>query len=163
MESWFVVRTKANAEKKVHERLLALEVDSFLPLYTTLRQWSDRKKKVQVPYIPGHVFVRCLPKDLVQVYNVSGISHVLSEFGKPAVVRDVEISNLRILCEQESWSTVELATKLEKGTEVEVLAGPFKGLFGIVVKDGKSSRVHLNFDQLGMSVVVNIDKLKVIE
>lgn len=155
-----MVRTKANAEKKVCERLLQLEMDAFLPLYTTLRQWSDRKKKVQVPYIPGHVFVRCAAHELGQVYTVAGISHVLNEFGKPAIVRDLEITNLRILCAQADWSTVEIAHKLEKGTEVTVQEGPFKGLVGIVTQDSKGSRVYLAFKQIGMSVVLHLSQLQ---
>lgn len=160
MTYWFVIRTKSNAEKKVHERLLALGLDSFLPVYSTLRQWSDRKKKVSVPYIPGHVFVNCLPKELTLIYQVPGVSHVLTEFGKPAVVRDVEIANLRILCAQAEWSTVKLATKLEKGTEVAVEEGPFKGLVGVVTRDSKGSKVYLLFKQIGMSVVLNLHQVK---
>jgi hypothetical protein len=43
--NWFVVYTKPLTEKKVADRLCLLGIESYLPLYTTIRQWSDRKKK----------------------------------------------------------------------------------------------------------------------
>ena len=48
-KKWLVVKTKPNAEKKVAERLALKELEVYLPLYTTVKQWSDRKKKVQKP------------------------------------------------------------------------------------------------------------------
>lgn len=56
--AWFALYTMPRTEKKVHARLASKGVDVYLPLVTTVRQWSDRKKKVQVPLIPSIVFVR---------------------------------------------------------------------------------------------------------
>ena len=44
--NWYAIYTNSRAEKKVHQNLLLEGYSSFLPLKTTLRQWSDRKKKV---------------------------------------------------------------------------------------------------------------------
>ena len=43
---WLVAYTRMHHEKKVQERLTALDIESFLPIHTEVRQWSDRKKKV---------------------------------------------------------------------------------------------------------------------
>jgi hypothetical protein len=39
---WYVVKTNSRAEKKVHERLELLGFTVYLPLVTTIKQWSDR-------------------------------------------------------------------------------------------------------------------------
>lgn len=95
---WYVVKTKQNAEKRVQERLETTGFTVFLPLYQTIRQWSDRKKKIKTPLIPSHLFVYCSATELRTIYATQGIVSVLSEFGKPAVVSEHEINNLRIVC-----------------------------------------------------------------
>lgn len=158
---WYIIRTKSNAEKKVLERLQLIGFEAFLPTFVTIRQWSDRKKKVEHPYIPGHVFVNSCLKSLVKVYEVNGVSRVLSEFGKPAVVRDLEIQNLRVLCQQSDLYGVETFSKLQTGEEVLIQSGPFKGLVGIVLEEARGKRINLLFASLGITVQVQADQLLV--
>ena len=47
--NWYVVYTKPKWEKKVAERLDAIGIITYCPLITKVSQWSDRKKKVEVP------------------------------------------------------------------------------------------------------------------
>lgn len=156
---WFVVKTKSNAEKRVQERLTVIGFTVFLPLYQTIRQWSDRKKKIKTPLIPSHLFVYCTPSELKTIYTAQGIVSVLSEFGKPATVREHEIKNMRIFCSLNIEPKHVALEQLEKGTEVEVKDGPFAGLIGIVTKNSKSMRVHIIFQNLGMAIVVKHTQL----
>ena len=57
-KKWHVIYTAPRAEKKVNERLESQGVETYLPLQKTLRQWSDRKKKVSIPLFNSYVFVR---------------------------------------------------------------------------------------------------------
>ena len=54
---WYVVYTKSKQEKKVAEGLKKLGIEAYCPLVTVMKQWSDRKKKVEVPLINSYVFV----------------------------------------------------------------------------------------------------------
>ena len=49
-KTWYVLCTKSRSEKQVYNRLLENNVEAFLPLYTTIRQWSDRRKKIELPF-----------------------------------------------------------------------------------------------------------------
>ena len=49
--NWYVVKTRSRAEVKVAERIDSKGLHVYLPLQRTIRQWSDRKKKVDVPLI----------------------------------------------------------------------------------------------------------------
>lgn len=151
---WYVIRTGSRAEKKVLEALESKNFEAYLPQYETIRIWSDRKKKVKVPLIPGHVFVFLTQNELKEVYSIQGVKYLLSEAGKPAIVRPVEIQNLRALSFLELNPEFTAMTSREVGDEIEVMEGPFKGLTGIVTKATKSVKVHLLFPQLGLSVVL---------
>ncbi|MFM8963419.1 MAG: transcription termination/antitermination NusG family protein, partial [Sphingomonadales bacterium] len=83
---WFVVYTKTLTEKKVAERLRQMGWEVYLPLYTTIRQWSDRKKKLERPLIISVVFVRCTEPELQRLYTVPSVAGVLRHDGKAAVV-----------------------------------------------------------------------------
>ena len=54
---WYVLYTKPRQEKKVADGLIAIGIAAYCPLVTTIKQWSDRKKKVEVPLINSYVFV----------------------------------------------------------------------------------------------------------
>ncbi len=159
--SWYVVRTKQNAEKKVAERLEAIQLECFLPLYQTIRIWSDRKKKLKVPLIPNHLFVHCKKEDLKLVYTILGVHSLLMEKGKPGVVRDVEIQNLRILTLLEEKPNLIPSVDLKIGTEITVTEGPLKGLVGSIAKETKGQKIYAVFNQLGLTAVLPFENIDV--
>ena len=48
---WFVLYTKPQFEIKVAEALQKIGVRAYCPVYTQLKQYSDRKKKVTKPLL----------------------------------------------------------------------------------------------------------------
>ena len=56
-KKWFAIYVKSRCEKKVNEQLEDIGVESFLPLITRVKQWSDRKKKVEEPLFRSYLFV----------------------------------------------------------------------------------------------------------
>jgi len=64
---WYAFYCKSRSEKRLNDLLLRDGYESYLPLKTELRQWSDRRKKVKVPLLPGYVFVKCSRKDIQSV------------------------------------------------------------------------------------------------
>jgi transcription antitermination factor NusG len=154
---WFVVYTKPQAEKRVAERLQLAGFEVYLPLFEELKQWSDRKKKVQRPLISSVVFVRTIPTQLFGVFEVQGVSRILRFLGKPAVVQHQEILNLQILLQQANLP-VQALDKLEPGMPVEVLRGPFKGIIGAAVKVLNTLRVQIDIRHLGVAFHVNVPR-----
>lgn len=49
MKHWFVFYTKSRHEKKVKDFLEKVGYVVFLPMRKVMRQWGDRKKKMEVP------------------------------------------------------------------------------------------------------------------
>jgi transcription antitermination factor NusG len=156
-KNWYVIKTKPFYEKKAYANLDKKGFNVFLPLMETMRQWSDRKKKIQVPLIPSVVFINCSQNELRHIYGEIGISSVLKYLKKPAVVKDYEIENLRILVEQFEGQVI--STKQESilsGQLVEVIEGPFIGLVAeSIVVNGKH-RIKVKISVLNTEYIVNI-------
>lgn len=154
---WFVVYTKPLTEKKVAERLSLHGFEVYLPLYVTIKQWSDRKKKLEKPLINSVVFICCAEQDLQRLYSIQSVVGVLRQNGKPAIVKPHEIQNLRILLQQVGAAELE-PIQLEPGTAVEVTRGPFKGVLGTAVQVLNALRVIIEIRQLGIAFSVNVPK-----
>ena len=155
---WLVLKTRPNAEKKVAERLVLRGLEVYLPLYTTVKQWSDRKKKVQKPLISSTVFVHISEEEREQLWNVVGISGMLYYLGKPAVVRDEEILVLQQMLQEGIYERVDFETTFIEGQEVEITGGDFKGLRGIVQEEVNAQKVIIALKGMGAQVVFTLKK-----
>ncbi len=155
-KNWYAIFTKPRAEKKVHQRMLDYEIDAFLPLVKTIRQWSDRKKTVQVPLISSYIFVNMYEKELNKTLPIQGTVNVLKHLGKPAKIKDIEIENLRILSSNSDTHEISNCINVLKGDAVEVVNGPFMGLIATCIQEGSNHRIIVKIDSLGNCFSVNI-------
>jgi transcriptional antiterminator RfaH len=157
-QKWYVVKTNPRAEKKVYERIISSGINAYLPLVSTIRQWSDRKKKIDLPLISSTLFVNCSEKDFSKVFNIPGFHSFLYYLKKPAVVRDYEINNLRILLKEnvdfESFET----EKLLKGDKVEVIRGPFQGLIATSIEIDRSHKLIVEIEGMDQKFIVHVPR-----
>ncbi|WP_337042018.1 UpxY family transcription antiterminator [Emticicia sp. 17c] len=95
MKNWFVVYTKPRQEKKVANELQKIGIEAYCPTKITERQWSDRKKKIEVPLFTSYCFVNIEEQERNKVFQVSGVVKYLFWLKKPAVVRKEEIEEIK--------------------------------------------------------------------
>jgi transcription antitermination factor NusG len=148
---WFVIYTKPQQEKKVVLGLESLNLQFFCPMVTEVKQWSDRKKKIEVPLIKSYVFVKIEDKNRNAVFEIPGVVRYLFWLGKPAIVRDSEIITL-----QESLNKPYSSIKVESfsiGKRLVIPNGPFQDKAGTIVKVS-SKYVTVALEQLGMLVSI---------
>lgn len=152
---WRAVYTKPRSEKKVAERLEKQGLEVYCPLQTTLKQWSDRKKKVSVPIFPSYVFIKLEEIEREQVLVDPGIVNFVYWLGKPAVIRDDEMDQLKSFLSDNKDNKVTART-YSPGEKVEIVSGPFKGERGSVgfIKRGK---LTVLIESLGMMVNVEVN------
>ena len=93
--NWYVLYTRPRCEKKAQKQLSSLGIHAYCPLYSKIRLWSDRKKKIDVPLIPSIVFVKVNKKDVNRVFESPAIVRYMFWLGKRAVVRQFEIDILK--------------------------------------------------------------------
>src|SRR5260370_7887281 len=55
---WYAAYTRAQHEKRVAAELGMREVKHFLPLYSSMRRWKDRRGQLETPFFSGCVFGR---------------------------------------------------------------------------------------------------------
>ncbi len=155
-ENWFAIYTMPRAEKKVYERLVEIGVTSYLPLITSIRIWSDRKKKVTTPLISSYVFVKIEEEKLISLYQIQGVTGVLKYLKKPAIIRDTEIENLKILLSDSDNFSILDNPIFEKGETVRVLKGPFQGLIAQFYENKGKHRVIVTIDSITTGFEVNV-------
>ena len=122
--NWYVVYTKPKWEKKVAEQLQKIGIECYCPLVTQMRQWSDRKKKVEVPLFNSYVFVQLAEGDRNAVFECVGVVRYLFWLGKPAIVRNDEIEVIK------KWlntsDTIDVAvSSYQVGDSIQLESGPF--------------------------------------
>jgi transcription antitermination factor NusG len=153
--NWYVVYTKPKWEKKVAEQLTKNGIECYCPLVVQVRQWSDRKKKVEVPLFNSYVFVQLSETDRNAVFNSPGVVRYLFWLGKPAIVRDEEIEIIKKWLDTGADSDISVA-KYKVGDTVEVESGPFMTQKAIV-QEVNSNNYILVLESLGCVLKMKIN------
>ncbi|HHP7240583.1 MAG TPA: transcription termination/antitermination protein NusG [Cyclobacteriaceae bacterium] len=147
---WHAVYTKPRSEKKVAERLIANGYHAYCPLIKTMRQWSDRKKKVYLPMLPSYVLINVKEKQRADILKDPGVLNFVFWQGKPAIIREEEINYLQKI--EDKGRDIKIDHHdLIQGSEMSIQEGPFKGLTGIVDKFD-NQKVYLNIQSLGLRI-----------
>ncbi|MDQ6472040.1 UpxY family transcription antiterminator [Flavobacterium sp. LHD-80] len=135
--NWYVVYTKPKWEKKVAEKLAQIGIECYCPLITQVKQWSDRKKKVEVPLFNSYVFVQLSENDRNSVFNVPGVVRYLFWLGKPAIVRDEEINIIKSSLKATDVSDITVAS-IQVGDRIKLESGAFSNQDAIVQEVSKT-------------------------
>ncbi len=153
---WYALYTRPRHEKKVYNQLIEKGVVAFLPVVERVRQWKDRKKRVEMPLFNSYVFVRIDLKDRYYSLQTHGVVRLVSFGGNPASIPDWQIEQLQQVIKHPD--TLELEHYLREGDWVEVTAGPFKGVKGRLKELRGQTRLVINIDGIYQSVSFVIDK-----
>ncbi|MDX6190135.1 UpxY family transcription antiterminator [Flavobacterium sp. Fl-318] len=129
--NWYVVYTKPKWEKKVAERLNQIGIECYCPVITQIKQWSDRKKKIEGPLFNSYVFVQLLDMDRNAVFQVAGVIRYLFWLGKPAIVKDEEIAIIKKGLSDSNVSDVSV-TAFQVGDRIKLESGVFSSQNAIV-------------------------------
>lgn len=156
--SWYILKTKSNHEKKVFNQLVDKGFQAFLPLYETIRLWSDRKKKVEIPLIPTYVFVKCIEPELIKAAQTTGVAWIMRDVRQYAIVHDHEIENLRIFLSHTIEEHPVNLDQYETGEIVKVTHGPFQGMIGTALHLQSEYRVKIEINSLGANFTVSVPK-----
>lgn len=152
---WYAVYTRSRHEKSVADQLTRRSVETFVPLYDTVRRWRNGQHHVQLPLFAGYAFVRIALSDRLQVLKVPGVVRLVGFDGGPIALPDREIERLR--------QALARGTKaaphpfLTVGRRVRITAGPLTGYEGILVRRHGNPRVVLSISLIQRSIFVEVD------
>jgi len=154
--NWYAVYVKSRAEKKAQTELQFKEIETFLPLQRKLRQWSDRKKWVEMPLISGYLFVRICRKEYDSVLQSNYVVSYVRFEGAAAVIPDNQIDYLKLMLKQDNLEIEITRKSFAPGQMIEVIAGPLIGLRGKLVRIKGKNKVAVELEQLGYSALIEI-------
>jgi len=155
---WHILYVKSRCEKRVHQSLKDISLESFLPEYKTVKQWSDRKKTIVKPLFPSYVFVNINSSmDFHKALSVQGACTYIS-FGKEyARVSDKEIDRIKLIVGTNGITEIETNSNLPKIGEVRTInEGALKGLECEVVKVDNTNKIIVRIESLKQNIMATI-------
>ena len=131
------------------------EFEHFLPLYSSVRRWKDRRVQLEVPLFPGYVFVRLALCDRLQVVQIPSVVRLVGFGGLPTALPDTEMEMLRSgLCQS---LRAEPHPFLTVGRRVRITAGPLAGLEGVLKRKKSGLRIVVTLELIQRSIAVDVD------
>jgi len=156
-KKWYVIQTVPRNERKVVEQIMMKDVEVYLPQIQTMRIWSDRKKMIDVPLIPGYVFVHTSSREerIKAISNTLGAIRYLMYLQRPAIVSDQEIQNIRISLQAPEKVKIE-EKFINVGDFVLITHGLFKGLTGYISMLRGNYKLTVNIKELETALSVQL-------
>lgn len=152
---WFALYTRSRSEKQVYEQLINSGIETYLPLMRTLKQWSDRKKWVEVPLFRSYIFVHIYDSEYYQVLNIPGAVRYVTFEGKAVPIPPQQIEAIRQYIKT-GYELPDIEVDLLPGTKIDIIAGPMKGIPGTLLEVMGKKKVRIEIDGLGQYVLLEI-------
>ncbi|GET33777.1 transcriptional regulator [Prolixibacter bellariivorans] len=153
---WYAIYVKSRSEKKVLQTLTEKGIEAYLPIHKKLRQWSDRKKLVEMPLMPGYVFVLITRKDYDRVLQTDHVVCYITFGGKAAPIRDEDIESLKRMLRQDKVKVELTREDLTPGEQVEIISGPLMGMKGELVQIKGKNKVGIRIQPVGYTVMIEV-------
>jgi len=158
-KKWYVLYTKSRQEKAVAKKLQESGIEAYSPIKRTKRKWSDRWKWVELPLFSCYCFVRVDETERDLVYEAPGVVQYVFWLGKPAVVRDEEINQIKTWLNDFDHEAIEVKS-LSEGDRVLIESGPLMDQKGEIVTQ-QGANLLLKLEGLGVVLWVDSSKNKV--
>ena len=152
---WLVAYVQSCLEKKTAQRLAAMGIECYLPVQSEIRQWSDRRKRVDRLVIPMMIFVHVTPQERPLPLSLQAVSRymVLRGESTPAVIPDEQMDRFRFMLDYSPEAVEMCSAPLAPGDAVKVIKGPLAGLEGELITVNGKSKVAVRLDMLGCAHV----------
>jgi transcription antitermination factor NusG len=154
---WFAIRTRARHEKTVAKQFETSRVESFLPLCTEMRSWSDRRKEVDLPLFPGYVFVRFSNTSHMRllVFQARGVVGFVGPNNRATAIPAKQIEALRSLVD----ARVDLRPHpyLNVGQKIRIQNGALQGMEGVLVRVASDESLIVSVDLIHKSVAIRLE------
>ncbi len=153
MKSWHLLMSKPREDERAEQHLLNQGYELFRPM---LKQFVVRKGKqvaVKSPLFPRYMFIRLdeAVSNWATIRSTRGVAGLVRFTELPAKVPESLIEYLRKQCNTEN--TIDMTEKkpyvYDKGDEIEITEGSFRGIKAIIKEQIAQDRVLLLLNLLG--------------
>jgi transcription antitermination factor NusG len=153
---WYAVRTRSRHEKLVARQLETQGIESFLPIVTQVRNWSDRRKQIELPLFSGYTFLRMVhsSEERVRVLKTQGVVNFVGVHGSGTPIPDHQIEDIKTLIA--SRIPYEERPFLRVGQRVRVRGGALDGVQGILVAANGDQSLVISVEPIQRSLYVRV-------
>jgi transcription antitermination factor NusG len=152
---WCAVQVRPRYEVMVSTILRNKGYEEFLPLYSSQRQWSDRRKEIQAPLFAGYVFCRLnagMPRAIV---TTPGVIRIVGTGKEIAVIDDREIETIQLVLK--SGLKCKPCTYAKIGDRVQIEKGPLAGIEGVVTGCKNNQKLTFSISPVQSSISIDVD------
>lgn len=154
---WLVLRTWYRHEGVVESALQQKQVCVYLPRGRVV-QWRKGQKKrvVMMPLFPGYVFVQPRANQYGGMRYIRGSCGFVLAGNTPAKMPEQDMVAIKALVDSRAALMVD--SELVPGERVKIIAGPFMGVEGELVRVKSQDLLVINAHLVGCSVRVEVDR-----
>lgn len=157
--NYHAVYTKPLQEFKVRDELCLLKIPYFLPIQLKTEVRRNKRVVVSEPLFPSYIFAQIDDDNSWSAVNsCKGISYILQNAGKPAIIAHRAIEILKMAEKSGCFDMRSGKMKFTPGDNVEILQGPFTGLIAKVQSASPRKRVKVLMNLLGAQIPAEIDE-----
>jgi transcription antitermination factor NusG len=152
---WYAVYTVSQHEKSALKQLELRKIESFLPVYETVRVWKNRQRmKLLLPLFPSYLFVRIHSSERASVLQSPGVLQIVGSSREGIPLWDAEVEFLRSeFCKQR----IEPYHELVIGEKVCIKSGVMQGLQGTLVRKNNNMRFVLTIEMINQHAAIQVN------
>jgi transcription antitermination factor NusG len=150
---WFVAHTRPRCEKKLAEYAEKEGVAVTLPCIATVHKYRGKTVKFEKPLFPGYVFLRMLATQRQSIYQSDHVANLLDVVDQELLTRQLEAVMQALNSDRE----IRLAPQIIEGQRVRIVAGPLRGVEGVVEQRSGVTTVFLRVDFISQAAAVKLE------
>jgi transcription antitermination factor NusG len=159
--NWYAIQTRSRHEKTVASHLEKAGIETFLPLCSRVRLWSDRRKTIDFPLFSSYVFVRTAHSndERVRVLRTLGVVGFVGPRNIAAPIPTDQIEIVRALTRSDVLCSP--VPYMAMGQRVRIRSGALRGLEGILVRLVDEHNLIVSIDLIQRSIAVRLQGYEV--
>jgi len=160
-KSWFAVETRPRHEKKVSIALQDKGIENFLPLFSEMHQWSDRRRTVEMPVFPRYVFIHIEPTTTARIpaLRTGGVMSFVGNRGMGASIPDAQIENVRNIVTH--GVPFRHSAFIDIGQRVRILGGALDGVEGILSAINGNQSLVVSIEMIRRSLAIRVEGYRI--
>lgn len=150
---WFVLHTKPRQEKALAESLAAMHIPHYLPTLRKLKYYGHRRRTVDAPMFSGYLFAIGDKESGFRANETKRVANIIDVADQERLA--VELRQIQVA--STSGLRVDSYRYLTSGRSCRVVAGPLRGVEGVIESRPRADRLILQVQALGQAVAVEVD------
>lgn len=154
--AWYAIQTMPKHERKVAGELERKGLHTFLPLIPSTRQWSDRRRVLDLPLFPGYVFVHMSPTPhlRISVLRTSSVTGFVGVRGMGIPIPENQIAAVESILEQKLQCRP--FPFLNIGQRVRIRGGSLEGIEGILTEIKGDLSLVISVELIHRSLAIRV-------